>query len=102
MRWSLISTFTLLLSFNTLGQHYQAPHLKLSMHPDNSGQTIKEGQWESDYKVEENVYPDRDVASEEELKKEDSKKRSPSSERKPSSKGKKPGIEPWPFDPSEE
>ena len=101
MKWSLVSTFAFLFTFTALAGNYKAPDLKISMHPDHSGQVIKGVDWESDYKVEDKVYPDREVASEDEEQIED-KDRSPSSERNPSSKGKKPSIEPWPFDPSEE
>lgn len=101
MKWYLLSTFAILLSFTAVAEPYKAPNIKISMHPDHSGQVIKKGQWESEYKVEDKVYPDRELASEEEEVDYDPKDRSPSSERKPSSKIKKPSIEPWPFDPSE-
>ncbi len=102
MKWSVLSTFLFLTSFTVMAGPYKAPHVKISMHPDHSGQVIKSGQWESEYKVEEKMLPDRELASEPEegVKSPSKKKRGPSSERKPSSKGKKPSIEPWPFDPS--
>jgi nitrogen fixation-related uncharacterized protein len=103
MKWSVLSTFLLFTSLTVMAEPYKAPDLKISMHPDHSGQVIKSGQWESEYKVEEKMLPDRELASEpEEEVKKSPKKRSPSSERKPSSKGKKPSIQPWPFDPTEE
>lgn len=101
MKWSLLSTFIFLMAFSAGAEGYKAPDISIARHPDHSGQVVQEGQWESGYKVEEKSIPDRDVASEEEVEK-SMKKRGPSSERKPSSKNKKPGVEPWPFDPSAE
>jgi len=88
------------MAFRASAEGYKAPDITIAMHPDHSGQVVQEGQWESGYKVEEKSLPDRDVASEEEEYEKPMKKRGPSSERKPSSKIKKPGVEPWPFDPS--
>ena len=99
MRQTILATFLLLVTFGVSAESYQAPMIKISRHPDHSGQVIKSGDWDSKYKVEEEVIPDRDVASEPEVAPE--KERSPSSERKPSSKTKKPTVEPWPYDPSE-
>ena len=102
MKWSILSTFLIFASLNAVAGPYQAPDVKISLHPDHAGQVIQEGDWETGYKVEENALPDREVASEEE-EIDNSKDRSPSSERKPSSKKTtKPSVEPWPFDPSEE
>ncbi|OUR96364.1 hypothetical protein A9Q84_08390 [Halobacteriovorax marinus] len=100
MKWSLLSTFIFLIAFQASAEGYKAPDIKIARHPDHSGQVVQEGQWESGYKVEEKSIPDRDVASEED--EQPMKKRGPSSERTPSSKIKKPGVEPWPFDPSSE
>ncbi|GEM_PF-6146860 len=99
MRQAILATILLLVTFGASAESYQAPALKLARHPDHSGQVIKTGNWDSQYKVEEETMPDRDVASEEEVEPEAD--RSPSSERKPSSKIRKPTVEPWPYDPSE-
>ncbi|PIK16498.1 hypothetical protein [Halobacteriovorax sp. JY17] len=99
MRQAILATILLLVTFGASAENYQAPEIKISRHPDHSGQVIKKGDWDSKYKVEEESLPDRDVASEPEVT--PKKKRTPSSERKPSSKSKKPKVEPWPFDPSE-
>lgn len=99
MRQTILVTALFLVAFTVSAESYFAPDIKISRHPDHSGQVIKKGNWDSKYKVEEETLPDRDVASEEEVMPE--KERSPSSERKPSSKSKKPKVEPWPFDPSE-
>ncbi|WP_372653977.1 hypothetical protein [Halobacteriovorax sp.] len=99
MRQTILATILLLVTFGASAESYQAPSLKLARHPDHSGQVIKTGNWDSQYKVEEETLPDRDVASEEEVMPEAD--RSPSSERKPSSKIRKPTVEPWPYDPSE-
>ncbi|ATH08816.1 hypothetical protein BIY24_12930 [Halobacteriovorax marinus] len=99
MRQTILTTILFMMAFTVSAQSYQAPDIKISRHPDHSGQVIIKGDWESKYEVEQEVIPDRDVASEEDITPE--KDRSPSSERKPSSKSKKPKVEPWPFDPSE-
>lgn len=98
MRQTILASILLLMTFGASAESYQAPKIKLARHPDHSGQVLKTGNWDSQYKVEEETLPDRDVASEEEVPEMD---RSPSSERKPSSKTNKPKVEPWPYDPSE-
>jgi hypothetical protein len=99
MRQLILAALLIFVSFSISAESYNAPDIRISRHPDHSGQVIKSGNWDSNYKVEEETLPDRDVASE--LEEDSSKERSPSSERKPSSKKIKPTVEPWPYDPSE-
>lgn len=98
MRQTILAVLLILANFGVSAESYSAPDLKISRHPDHSGQVIKPGDWDSKYKVEEETLPDRDVASE--IEDEKVKDRSPSSERKPSSKKQKPSVEPWPYRPS--